>query len=197
MVNSAAGFITRRYSRQGLWSLFLVCAFPLHLWTLILVFRDMSWVIERTNVWDAIGVASYGMVFALVESVLVFLVVVLVGFLTPKSWNQDRRITFLSLLILITAVWGITGQLLFLWNVFLPAGAIQFLRGSDHPLRIIYAACLVVVVPTVFLPVYSFIRSNRAIPFMQNLMQRLSVLTMFYLFFDVVGLIIVVIRNLG
>jgi hypothetical protein len=32
---------------------------------------------------------------------------------------------------------------------------------------------------------------------MQNLMQRLSVLTMFYLFFDVVGLIIVVIRNLG
>ena len=192
-----ATFSIRRYSRQGLWSLFLTCAFPLHFWTIILVFRDISWLTERTNAWDAIGVASYGMIFAFAESVVVFLVIALLGFLTPKQWEPERRIAFLGLLILITSVWGMIAQLLFLWNIFLPAQAIQFLRSSSHPLRIIYAACLVVVTPTVLLPIYAFIRSNKAIMFMQNLMERLSLLTMFYLFFDLLGLIVVIIRNIG
>jgi hypothetical protein len=195
--NHVATFIIQRYSRQGLWSLFLTCAFPLHFWTLILVFRDISWLTERTNAWDAIGVASYGMIFALTESVVVFLVVVLLGFLTPKQWKIDQRVAFLSLLILITAIWGMIGQLLFLWNIFLPVQAIQFLRNSSHPLRIIYAVCLMVVTPTVLLPIYVFIRSNKAVIIMQNLTERLSLLTMFYLFFDLLALIIVITRNIS
>jgi hypothetical protein len=197
MIKNMTTFVTRRYSRPGLWSLFLVCAFPLHFWTLLLLFRDISWLAERTNLWDAIGVAAYGMLFAFTESVLIFLVVAVLGLLTPKQWEDNRRITFLSLLILIISVWGMIGQLLFLWNVSLPAPAIQFLRSSSHPLRMLYAASLMIVAPTVLLPVYSFIRSGKAVPFMQNLVERLSVLTIFYLFFDIVSLIIIIIRNLG
>ena len=189
-------FIAQRYSKQGLWSLFLICAFPLHLWTLILAFRDISWVTERTNAWDAIGVVSYGLIFAFVESVVIFLIFALLGLLTPKQWESDRRITFLAFLVLITSVWGMIGQLLFLWNVSLPEQAIEFLRRSNHPLRIMYAACLIVVTPTVLLPAYSFIRSKKAVTVMQNLMERLALLTSFYLFFDVLGLIIIIIRNL-
>jgi len=162
-----------------------------------LVFRDISWLTERTNAWDAIGVASYGMVFAFIESVVIFLVVALLGLLMPKQWEYDRRIAFLGLLILLTSLWGIISQLLFLWNVFLPAQAIEFLRNSSHPLRIIYAACLMVVTPTILLPAYSFIRSKKAVTFMKNIMERLSLLTMFYLFFDLLGLIIVIIRNIN
>ena len=197
MIKNMTTFTTRRYSRQGLWSLFLVCAFPLHFWTLILVFRDISWLTERTNAWDAIGVASYGMLFALTESVVIFLCVALLGLLTPRHWQTDRRIAFLTLLILITSIWGMISQLLFLWNISLPAQAIQFLRSSSHPLRILYVASLTIVSATVLLPVYSFIRSDKAVPFMQNLAERLSVLTMFYLLFDLLGLIIVIIRNFG
>lgn len=193
----AAHFITQRYSRQGLASLFLTCAFPLHLWTLILVFRDIAWLTERTNLWDAIGVASYGMLFAFAESVVIFLLLVLLGFVIPKHWHSDRRITFLALLILITSLWGMISQLLFLWNVPLPPQAIQFLRNSNHPLRILYAGCLAIVTPTVLLPVYLFIKSNKSVAFMQNMMERISLLTMFYLLFDLLGLAIVIIRNLN
>ena len=63
----------------------------------------------------------------------------------------------------------------------------QFLRHSSHPLRIIYAVCLMVVTPTVLLPAYSFIRSKKAVTFMQNIVERLSLLTMLYLFFNVLG----------
>src|SRR5512141_1446140 len=77
----ALSWFTGRYTRQGLWSLFLMCAFPLHVWALILAFRDVSWVTERTNSWDAVGVVAYGLLFTLVESVLVFGIMTLLGFL--------------------------------------------------------------------------------------------------------------------
>jgi len=189
-------FITSRYSRQGLWSLFLICAFPLHLWTLILAFRDVSWLTERTNVQDAIGVVSYGLLFALIESILIFLVLVLIGLITPWRWEPERRITFLAFLVLITSMWAMIGQLLFLWNVSIPDAAIEFLRRSDHPVRITYAVCLMVVTPTVLLPAFSLLRTNKAVTVMQNLMERLSLLSMFYLVFDLLGVIIIVFRNL-
>ena len=192
-----ADFITQRYSKQGLWSLFLICAFPLHLWTLIFAFRDISWLTERTNLWDAIGVVSYGMIFAFVESVVIFLVLALLGLILPAQWYSDQRIAFLSLLILLTSVWGMISQLLLVWSVPLPIQAIQFLRSSNHPLRMLYAACLVVVTPTILLPVYLFIKSKKSIAFMQDLIERLSLLATFYLFFDFVGLIIVMIRNIN
>ena len=192
-----ADFITQRYSKKGLWSLFLICAFPLHLWTLIFAFRDISWLTERTNLWDAIGVVSYGMIFAFVESVVIFLVLALLGLILPAQWYSDRRIAFLSLLILLTSVWGMISQLLLVWSVPLPIQAIQFLRSSNHPLRMLYAACLVVVAPTILLPVYLFIKSKKSIAFMQDLIERLSLLATFYLFFDFVGLIIVMIRNIN
>src|SRR3990172_8272255 len=115
-VRALSHAITRRYSIQGLWSLFLMCAFPLHLWAMILIFRDMSWVIERTNVWDAIGVGSYGMIRAFVESVVVFVIFTVLGFLTPANWMIDRRIAFLSLLVILLSAWGMIAQLLFLWK---------------------------------------------------------------------------------
>ncbi len=190
-------FLAQRYSRQGLWSLFLVCAFPIHMWTLILSFRDISWLTERTTFWDALGVVSYGMIIAFVESVLIFLVVALIGCFTPARWNSEQRTAFLSLLYLITCLWAIASQLLFVWDVNLPASAVQFLRESEHPLRILYAGALAVVGFTVFLPVYSFVRSRQAVPAMQGLMERFSTLTVFYLVFDLVGLIVVIIRNIS
>jgi hypothetical protein len=122
---------------------------------------------------------------------------VLVGFIIPLRWPSDKRITFLALLFLLISLWGIIGQLLFLWNLSLPAQAIQLLRSVRHPLRILYAACLVVVIPTILLPIYLFVRSKRSVAFMQDLMERFSLLTMLYLLFDAVGLVIVIIRNIN
>jgi hypothetical protein len=162
-----------------------------------MVFRDLSWLMERTNLWDAIGVASYGMLFTFIESVLLFLVVLLLGLVIPKQWHVDRRITFLALLILITAAWAMLSQLLFLRNVSLPLPAIQFLRNSAHPLRILYAGALAIVTSTVLVLVYFFIKSKRSVEVMQDIMERISLLTMFYLLFDLLGVVLVLIRNIN
>lgn len=185
----------RLYSKKGLWTLFLVCAFPLHVWTFILAFRDFSWVAERTNAWDAIGVMSYGLILAFFESVLFFLAALLLGFLVSRKWAEERRLALVGILAIITSLWAMTSYLFFMSNVSIPAGTVAFLAGLAHPLRFLYALSLILVFPTVAIPAYLALRSEKFVKGMQSLFDRLSLLTTLYLFFDVVGLFIVIIRN--
>lgn len=185
----------KRYSKRGLWSLFLICAFPLHVWTFVLAFRDFSWVSERTNSWDAVGVVSYGLIFAFVESIIVFLAATLLGFFVSKKWSEDRRLALLGVLVLITSLWAMISYLFFILNVSMPGETILFIANLAHPLRFLYAVSLVLVGVTVVVPAYFVLRSEKFLKGVQGLFERLSVLTLFYLFFDAIGLVIIVIRN--
>ena len=185
----------KRYSKQGLWNLYLICAFPLHFWTIILAFRDFSWVTERTNSWDAIGVVSYGLIFAFIESIVVFLVALLLGFLVSKKWNENRRLILVSVLVFITSLWAMVSYLYFMLNVSVPSKTIVMIAGLAHPLRFLYAICLGFAGLTVLLPTYFILRSDKFLGFIKGIFERLSTLTIFYLLFDFIGLIIVVIRN--
>lgn len=188
--------IFKRYSKSGLWNLFLNTAFPIHLWTIILVLRDFAWVAERTNAWDAFGVAAYGMVFAFIESLFVFAIVALLGLLLPKQWDESKRVALLGILVFTVAIWAILGQLFFLLGFRFPALILQFLAASSHPLRLLYAGLLGLVSLTLIVPVYLFIRSVSVFRSVNYLMERLAVLSAIYLVFDGISLIIIIIRNL-
>jgi len=112
-----------------------MCAFPLHFWTLLLAFRDISWLTERSNLWDAIGVVSYGMVFAFLETVVIFLIAALLGFLVSRCWDKDRRIALLSILVLIISLWAIISQLYVLMGISVPDQLIIFLP-TRSPVKI-------------------------------------------------------------
>jgi hypothetical protein len=189
-------WITRRYTRLGLWSLFVICAFPQHVWAFVLALRDVSWVAERTNAWDAVGVVSYGLVFALVESLILFGVMVLLGYLVSGSWDADRRVSLLAVLVLIASLWAMLEQLYFLIGTGQPHWLLHLLIASGHPLRYFFALVVAVVVLSVVVPAFLVIRSQRAAQAIWGLIDRLSVLMVFYLLFDAVGIIIVLVRNL-
>ncbi len=189
------GWITSRYTRQGLWSLFLMCAFPQHAWTLILAFRDIPWVAERTNGWDAIGVVSYGLVYAFAESLLLFLAMALLGYLVSGHWDPARRVAILTAAVLMASAWAILEQLFFLLGLNLPGWLIALLVNSSHPLRVLYAGLILLVTATILPPVLLVARSKRAGRWMLAVVDRLALLTMFYLALDVIGLIIVIVRN--
>jgi hypothetical protein len=174
-----------------------MCAFPFHLWTLILGFRDIGWLTERTDAWDAVGVVSYGLVFAFFESLLFFAAVLLLGFLLPRRWDAGRRLSLLFVLVLVLCAWAILSQLFFLTGASLPGFLLTSLAGASHPLRLIYLLALLLVTPTVALPALFVLRSGRAVPILRAVIERLSVLSAFYLFFDVIGLVVIVIRNVA
>jgi hypothetical protein len=184
------------YSKQGLWLLFLICAFPLHLWTLLLSFRDISWLAERTNFGDAMGVVSYGLIFAFLESLLVFLFALLCGMLIPIRWGKDKRLAITSMLVFTLALWAIFSQLYALQSWGVPDALIRFLAGSAHPLRYIYFISLVFIVPSALAPILTIYKSEKALKTIMDMIGNISLLTTFYLLLDLVALIIVIFRNL-
>ncbi len=183
-------------SKQDLWSLFLMCAFPLHLWTLLLAFRDLSWLAERTNFGDAIGVLSYGMIFALFESLLLFTFAFLLELLLPLGWGREKRLAIIGALILILAFWAMLPQLsaLQVWNIQIVLA--PMLAGFAHPLRVAYFFAFIFTLPSVILPILALSKSQKTLAVVLDLIGRISLLTMFYLFLDVAALIVVVARNL-
>ena len=149
----------------------------------------------RTNFWDAIGVASYGLVFTFIESVIFFVTIALLGLVISTKWNEDRRVALLSILVLVMALWAMDGQAYFVWGSYVPEQALWYIATLKHPFRFLYGTVLAVVFITIAIPVWLLLRSDHFFHVVQGLIERLSLLTMFYLFFDLVGLIIIIIRN--
>lgn len=188
-------FKNNLYSKQGLWTLFLMCSLPIHFWTLLLAFRDISWLTERSNLWDAIGVLSYGMVFAFFESLIIFMAATLLGFLISAKWDERRRVALLSVLVLIVSLWAMYGQAHFIWGISLPEPVLNFMAQSGHPYRYLFGLTFVMVALTVAVPAFLVLRRDKVFAFAWDAIDRLSLLASVYLAIDVIGLIIVVIRN--
>jgi len=174
---------------------FLMTAFPTHVWTIILALHDFSWMKKRNNSWDAIGVGAYGLLIAFAESVFVFFVALLLSFLIPRRWKENRRMALLFVTIFTIAFWAIINQLYFIFGISLPGGIVHFLANSVHPLRIIYGVCLAVVTISVVLPLYAVIQFDKVVKAITMIMERLSILMILYLVLDVAGFIIVLVRN--
>lgn len=186
----------RFYSPAGLWRLFLICALPLHIWTILLAFRDFDWIAARTNPWDAVGVASYGLVFTLLESLILFAAVVLLGFLVSNCWDEDHRIALLGTLTVIASLWAMVSQLYFLWEISPSPQMIGYFAGNKHPLRLLYVAAFLIVTPTFLIPACLLLASQKSLRITINIMERLSLLMTVYLVVDGLALINILIRNL-
>lgn len=184
------------YTRRSLWTLFLICAFPLHVWTIVFGLLDMSWVAERTNFWDAVGVIAYGLVFAFLESLLIWLAACLLGFLISLHWQIGQRVTALGALALAASFWGMAGSLYFLLDTSLPSFILTTLIQSGHPLKLLYAVVLALVIPSIALPVFLILHSKRFYRLASDLLERLALLTTVYLALDAAGLVIVLLRNI-
>ncbi len=172
-----------------------MCAFPLHAWTLILAFRDISWLTDRTNAWDAVGVTAYGLVFAFIESLLFFVLTALLGYLVSGRWDADRRVALMTVLALTVSMWAMLEQLFFLIGTGFPGWFMRLIWVGNHPARVFIALLVGVVGLSVLLPVAAVLRSERAYRAARGLIDRLSILTMFYLVLDLIGLVIVIVRN--
>ena len=125
------------------------------------------------------------------------LIATLMGFLISQKWEEKQRITLLGTLVTIASLWAIAGYLYFMLNVSVPGGFILFAAGLKHPLRFLYAIGLVAAGISVSIPAFFILWSKKFMQALQGLFERLSLLTMFYLFFDFVGLVIIIIRNVS
>ena len=188
-------FIKPYFNKGDLFKLFLVCAFPIHVWSIFMFLRDFDWIAERTNAWDAVGVGAYALILALIESAFVFLITFGLSFLVHKTWNPETRLTIMTALIFVASLWAAITQAFFLLGGILPESIFSFLVESGHPYRYLYGTIGSLVILTVGAPVILLIQSEKVVRVTLGLIERIILLSGLYLFLDVVGIVIVVIRN--
>ena len=185
-----------RFEKDELWQIFLATAFPLHIWAIILFLNDISWVAERTNVWDAIGVAGYGIVFSGLESLLIWLIVVVIGLVFLRKWAKNKRGALLCSLIFAIMSGAIIGQTLFFVK---PLSSIKiggFLTSRQNPRLLINGVLGLMIGSGTLVLAYFAVYSEKFQSGLFKILDRLSPLMGFYLFLDLLGVIIVIIRNI-
>ena len=187
-------WLEQYYSKQEVWTLFLISAFLIHVWTLMLFFWDFSWIEERSGTWNAIGVGAYALVIALVESVFVLLVSLLLGLLIPKVWSPKERASAMALIILLVSVWAILGQLYFISAPNL-TWLILTLASFSRPLILLYLVLGGIVGISLLIPIWFALSSEKFRKGLDAVVERVSFLTILYLVFDVIAIIIVAWRN--
>ncbi len=185
-----------KYTLSSLFQLFLVCVFPIHVWAIVAALRDFSWVAERTRVWDAVGLISYALIYALMETIGVFIVLCILGLLTPKRWNAESRALLLGTLFLVASTWVILGQLYSFGGGTLPASLLDLLVQTGHPLRIVWGVLLPLIFLSAAIPSIAVVTRDRVKDAFASVVERISVLSSFYLFLDIVGIIIIFIRSI-
>ncbi len=185
-----------KLTRADWFKLFLVCAFPLHLWTLLMVFRDINWVAERTTMWDAVGFTGYALFYTLLESILLTGFVALLGLIFPRGWGKTMRFLVMSLLAMVLASWSIMEQLILI--VFF--GRLRKLGMANPWLAnpwvwgsiFVALIAITVLVPILLLRDKEKLRKNT-----YALLERLTTLSGLYLFLDAIGIVVIIIRNIA
>ena len=171
-------------------------ALPLHIWTIILALRDFDWVSARTNSWDAIGVIAYGLAFAMIESLVVVIGAILLGFLVSRTWEEKRRVALMSALVIILSLWSIFNQSYFLNEMSPPTWLAELIFQTGRPVVALYALALLATSLSFAIPTYFILRSDKLLRALQEGMDRLSLLMTLYLVFDAAALVIILVRNL-
>ena len=142
---------TYKFTKNEIFKLFLVSAFPLHLWTLLMLMRDVSWVAERSTTWDAVGFSGYALLYTLVESIVLFGFTMLLSLLTPRNWSKNLRFTVLSILAFALAGWSIMEQMVLIvfWTPLRRlSAAAPFIVSAEWVPLAIFAALVAISVAT-------------------------------------------------
>lgn len=168
-------------NRENLFLAFLVCLFPVHVWAIVnIFFKVPAWIVQM-NMWDVAGTAAYPLAFALLESVVVFIPVLILGLILPASLRGDKFLALITALVLLVSVWF--AILHFSLGAMQMWGSVELLLGSGA-----FLLSLVVVFVLVS-------RSEKLSAAITAFAKRLAVLSALYLLFDILSLIIIALRN--
>ena len=167
----------QRFASQEITQIFVYCAFPIHVWTIINMLRDVpSWAIYMRS-GELISAVAYTLSFALFETLTVFLLVILIGLIVPKHWIKDKFVPMSSVLLIELALMAIV---------------LQFFIKSYLPKRILLLSYTAIIgLSIIVVPKFPKIKV-----LVSSLAKRLSLLTFIYIFTDIIGLLIVIARNI-
>lgn len=165
----------RTYRTQAV-KIFLLTAFFVHIWTILNVLFDVPSLILYMNLEELLAAISYPLTFALFESILLALPLILLGGVLPENWRTSYYLSFVFAILFpaaLTAIaihvfpdlWDAKKWVLLAW-----AGFAALLSGL-------------------------FWRFPRVRGWIDAIIERLALLSYIYLVIDALAVIVVIVRN--
>jgi hypothetical protein len=175
-------FRKRVASTQDLVLLFAVSACPVYVWSILSVLREVpAWVL-RLNTWDLIGMIAYTQVFALTESIIVFLALLLLGIILPIRLVGDKFVALAGMLVLLSSIWAVLAH----YN--------QEIFGAEQIKQLAFwFAVYLVSIGALFVLVHRYQSLERLI---RSLASRLVVLAFVYVSIGLASVVVVFLRNI-
>ncbi|HKJ28167.1 MAG TPA: hypothetical protein VJ965_11040 [Anaerolineales bacterium] len=179
---------------QKLWKIFLLTAFPIHVWNLLMVFKDMEFVTERSEMWGAIGYAGYSLLYAFLESIIIAILIWIISLLIPRKWDQTRAFTALISVYFVLAGASAVEQAAYAFEQYRIAK--QFIYGLENFTTLTYGliiGAIFLAIAGLLLLIYKTKNGGKALA---EFYDRLILLSYLYLVLDAAGIVIVIIRNI-
>lgn len=186
-------------TRKELFKLFLIIAFPIHTWSIILAFNNVAWIAERTIVWDAIGFSAYALAFALFESILIFILVLPIYLLLRMKRDIDTTQAIIGSVYLLISIWEIINRINISNSHILETTILQI--GSYLKIRYRYKIVILILIIagsiTVSIGLTPFLISkyDKMKKISIAVFQRIELMSYIYLTLDLSGILIIIYRN--
>jgi hypothetical protein len=175
-------FKSRGLSPGDLSLSFAAIAFPVHVWAIINILAIFPAWLLRLSIWELAGAISYPLVVALLESSILWIGLVVLSNVLPRKWLAEKFVALSSVLVWLLAAWAVVIQFIFV--TILQWEPQQMIPGL---LLVAFSFCLV----------YWLVqRYERLEGWIRRLAQGLAVLAYLYILFDLLGLVVVIVRNL-
>ncbi len=188
--------IRPRFSKSDTLKLALVCAFPVHFWAILMVFKDAETMLTKRSLLFGLGFSGYLLGLALVESLLFFGFIYLLSLFFPARWGEKTALAVAGGLALLIAFWAISNQLFFLLSEE-PAGWFQWVMlRVRYRQNQLFPILVLAVIASLALPLLLIPRSEKFRGVLLALIDKIILLAPLYLLFDLIGITFTILRNL-
>jgi hypothetical protein len=179
-------FKRRGIRREDILLVFAACVLPVYIWSFYNLLNEMPAFVLRLNVSELIGTSGYVLAFALAESILFFLALLVALFLLalilPKKLWGDHFMAIGSMLAIIVSAVAMYVQLNYDRVIKLT------LRRTVFDLGLVGLAFIVY-----YVLILRFPRFESAI---RSIARTVSVLSVFYALLGCLSVLIVIFRNI-
>ncbi len=171
---------SRLPTRSDAFLIFGWCVFLVHVWSIVNILVVLpSWAL-RLGLFELLGVTSYPLVFALLESILVWLFIILLSLVLPRKVLGNDFVTQAAIFIFFLAILS---------------GLMHFSVELILNFRLYTLGLILIIFIIASLLSYLAGRSMKYGIAIRNLLSRVNVLSGIYIFMDLVGLSIILFRN--
>lgn len=174
----------RSRSKSEYFRLFLIGAFPVHIWAIVNLLHTFPSLLLEMNTMELISILAYVLTFALFESLFVFALLFLLTWFFPPKISVSTLLAVSAILVFFGSIAVTLVHLYGIWKIT----AFKFESWVT-----LWAAVGVVASG---LTIFLVARKPKIERPILSIVERLSLLSILYISIDLVGAVIVVIRNL-